>query len=183
MPTAGSSAAQQSMAALCSAAQRRLGHLAQTLAHTETCAGGTAVSTGRCVVRLPPGQSPPGNRIDGPDIPPPTYQVVPRLAAGSPESRDYLNEHGYVVIASVLSDAEVHTPPNTPPPLSLCVRARARVLLHVRCPAQVAAAVNLAWDFVEQCEPGGSLTRTDPASWSPSWPSNCTGSTQHVFVL
>jgi hypothetical protein len=128
------------------AQERRLGHLALALGARKpisACAGASAaVGSGRCVVPLAPGASAPGNRIDGPDIPPPKYESVPRLPAGSPESVDYLNEHGYVVIASVLSDDEVER------------------------------AVGHAWDFVEQCEPDGRLRRDDPASWSANWPSN-----------
>lgn len=92
---------------------------------------------------FPPVASPPGNRIDGPAIPPPTYTVVPRLPAGSSESLEYLDEHGYVVIASVLTEAEV------------------------------AEAVHLSWDFVEQCQPDSTIRRTDPTTWcATNWPSD-----------
>jgi Phytanoyl-CoA dioxygenase (PhyH) len=36
----------------------------------------------------------------------PSYVVVPRFKAGSPESLAYLREHGYVVIAKALDDAQ-----------------------------------------------------------------------------
>ena len=90
----------------------RLFHLAACLRLAPATAAAAPPPTvaGDLVVPLAPGAPPPGNRIETADIPPPTYTEVPRLPAGSQASLDYLNEHGYVVIASVLSAEEVaHT--------------------------------------------------------------------------
>ena len=42
-------------------------------------------------------------------IKPWVYASVPRLPAGSPELRSYMEEHGYAIVASVLPEAKIET--------------------------------------------------------------------------
>jgi hypothetical protein len=161
------------------AARRRLGQLARSLAAAPASGstGAAAPGHGRCVIPLAPGASPPGNRIETPDIPAPEYTHVPRLPAGSPESLDYLNEHGYVsVIFYGLSVELYHRVALLPPPRVTDYRARAGqvVIASVLDDAEVAQALSLGWDFIEAvARPPGSVSRNDPQTWIAShWPSD-----------
>ena len=93
--------------------QRRLGQLARSLGAAgaaEHPAGSPPPGRHAAAAPLAPGAMLPPNRIASADVPPPQYTHVPRLPAGSSESREYLDEHGVRTTAALWSTAACHRP-------------------------------------------------------------------------
>ena len=95
-------------------------------------------------------------------IPPPAYKHVPRFAVGDERVLEYLDEHGYAVVADVVIPLRTRplTPGLSPHPDRLLTAAVALQL----SPGEVALALDKIWDFNEGM--GTGVDRHDPATWN-----------------